>query len=97
MSWKDATLHVPLGLAYAAKNTVILVACGVSLLASIPPALFIAAWELYNREVTQEQVDMENDIRTGWDFWNWGVGKKVETLVPIAVLLTLGVLVNERF
>lgn len=94
MSWKDAVLHIPLGLALTG------IAAATMALPWPLSAFVIGSEMIFLREVSQKQEDIDSEtckICTGWDFWNWGASKLIETWVPIAVLLILGVLANEWF
>ena len=89
MAWRDAALHIPLGLAFSG------IAAATMALPWPLSAFAIGAEALYLREVVQEQADSGNDIRTGWAFWRWGVGKNVETWVPIAALIIAGLITTR--
>ena len=88
MSWRDAALHIPLGLAFSG------IAAATMALPWPLSAFAIGAGALYLREVTQEQAKTGNDIRAGWNPFAWGKGKNIETWVPIAALLMAGVIAN---
>src|SRR5690349_13152033 len=79
---RDAALHIPLGLALG----------GIALPAFLylPPVsatLATGAWAIFFRELTQLQMDdYHGDITKGLDFWNWKLGKSLETWVPVGAL-----------
>jgi hypothetical protein len=58
------------------------------------PTIAIAtAWATLLREVTQRQSRyFHDDFRKGWDAWRWSRGKLLETIVPMALILTIGFL-----
>ena len=89
MSWRDAALHIPLGLAFTG------IAAATMALPWPLSAFAIGAEALYLREVVQEQADGGNDIRTGWNPFAWGKGKNVETWVPIAALIIAGLIMTR--
>ena len=89
MAWRDAALHIPLGLVFTGIAAATM-ALPWPLSASAPMAK-----ALYLREVVQEQADSGNDIRAGWNPWRWGVGKNVETWVPIAALIIAGLIMTR--
>jgi hypothetical protein len=58
----------------------------------VMPTIGIAtAWATLLREVTQRQSRYyRDDFRKGWDVWRWSRGKLVETVVPMALALGIG-------
>ncbi|MDZ4818540.1 MAG: hypothetical protein SGJ20_06150 [Planctomycetota bacterium] len=81
----DTLWHVLLGLVLANLFAAVVLLTGPHLGAAI-----LAAFWLFTREVTQKQADYGNDIRKGWDFWNWSRSKNLETWVPVGCVLALG-------
>lgn len=89
MSWRDAALHIPLGLAFSG------IAAATMALPWPLNAFTIGAEMIFLREVSQIQEDIDSEdckICTGWAFWRWSASKNIETWVPIAALLVAGVL-----
>lgn len=87
MSWRDAALHVPLGLAFTG------IAAATMALPWPLSAFVIGAEMIFLREVSQlqEHIDSEDcKICTGWNPWHWSASKNIETWVSIVVLLVLG-------
>lgn len=86
---RDAVYHIPLGLGLGALTI------GPYLVMNIYSAALVnGAWALFFREATQKQMDdYSGDFERGWDFWNWSVGKNIETWIPVALLLGASFLV----
>jgi hypothetical protein len=84
----DSILHIVLGIALAAIIIVL-----VWLLPDITAAFVFAAFVIYFREVTQKQGSTYNDdFAHGWAFWKWSAEKNLETWVPVATLIVLGII-----
>lgn len=88
MDLTDTLMHCLMVLITAA----ILAGC-YHLFGAYPTIAVATAWATLLREATQRQSrHFHDDFRKGWDFWNWSRGKLVETVVPMALILLIGLL-----
>lgn len=81
----DALLHFLLGIAIAATA-----AAAFLLLGPVMAAGVVGAWDIYFREVTQQQAKYHGfDFRQGWNPADWSAAKNFETWLPVAGVLAV--------
>jgi MFS superfamily sulfate permease-like transporter len=86
--WTDSVMHC----------VMVLITFTVLFLASIFLGTMMAmalatAWATLLREVTQRQSKRFNDdFRRGWDMWNWSPAKQFETIVPVLLAFSIGLI-----
>ena len=79
----DGVLHTGLGLAVGAALLIAFLIAGPVMAAGL-----FGAWDIYFREVTQEQAKhFDFDFRKGWNPAKWSKAKNLETWIPVGVVL----------
>lgn len=89
----DTLGHILLGLVLFASVFAAFLFIGPVMAAGV-----VAAWDIYFREVTQQQgKHFDNDFRRGWLPWKWSIEKNIETWIPVAVVISVAVCVQIIF
>ena len=78
----DGLLHTLLGLAILASTV-----AAFFLLGPVMAAGTVASWDIYFREVTQEQAKhFDFNFRKGWNPAKWSKAKNLETWIPVCLV-----------